>query len=92
MTLYKIYILAAALLTVNLGNLTLYLAALRGLVKILLYLFLNSGLDLEISVAKTLLLKASVRHVPNSRYESGQQHSSGRSLTAIIAREEDSIY
>jgi replicative DNA helicase Mcm len=68
----------------------------------LLLLEANTGADIENrernrihaalvgppGVAKTLLLKASVRHVPNSRYESGQ-HSSGRSLTAIIAREED---
>lgn len=39
-------------------------------------------------LAKTKLLKASVRHVPNSRYESGQ-HSSGKSLTAMVAREDE---
>ena len=40
-------------------------------------------------LAKTTLLREIVKIVPNSRLESGQS-SSGKSLTAIVAREEDS--
>lgn len=39
-------------------------------------------------IAKTLLLQAAVKHVPRSRYESGQ-HSTGKSLTAIIEKEQE---
>jgi DNA replicative helicase MCM subunit Mcm2 (Cdc46/Mcm family) len=39
-------------------------------------------------IAKTFILKSSVRHVPKSRFESGQ-HSTGKSLTAIIEKEQD---
>jgi replicative DNA helicase Mcm len=39
-------------------------------------------------ISKTMILKSSVRHVPNSRFESGQ-HATGKSLTAIIAREDE---
>jgi replicative DNA helicase Mcm len=39
-------------------------------------------------LAKSTLLRKAVKLVPNSRYESGQ-NSSGKILTAIVAREDD---
>jgi DNA replicative helicase MCM subunit Mcm2 (Cdc46/Mcm family) len=45
----------------------------------------------EVGLAKSLLLKRGAGLVPNSRYESGQ-NSSGKSLTAIVAKEDDVGY
>jgi replicative DNA helicase Mcm len=42
-------------------------------------------------LAKTKLLREAVKLVPNSRFESGQS-SSGKSLTAIVVREEESYF
>ncbi len=50
---------------------------------------INGGLFGPPGLAKTMLLKASVRHVPNSQYESGQS-STGLSLTAMVQKEDDS--
>jgi len=40
-------------------------------------------------LAKSKLLKSVTRLVPNSRYESGGRNSSGKSLTAIVVKEEE---
>ena len=40
-------------------------------------------------LAKSKLLKSVTRLIPNSRYESGGRNSSGKSLTAIVAKEEE---
>jgi DNA replicative helicase MCM subunit Mcm2 (Cdc46/Mcm family) len=42
-----------------------------------------------LGLAKTAMLKAAVRLVPNSRYESAGGNASGRSLTAIVTKEEE---
>jgi DNA replicative helicase MCM subunit Mcm2 (Cdc46/Mcm family) len=51
----------------------------------------NTLLIGEVGLAKSLLLKRGAELVPNSRYESGQ-NSSGKSLTAIVAKEDDVGY
>lgn len=50
---------------------------------------LNAFLVGDPGNAKTILVKEAIELVPNSRYESGQ-NSSGKSLTAIISKEEES--
>jgi replicative DNA helicase Mcm len=49
---------------------------------------INAMLVGPAGLAKTKILRATVKLVPNSRYESGQ-HSSGKSLTAMIAKEDE---
>jgi DNA replicative helicase MCM subunit Mcm2 (Cdc46/Mcm family) len=50
---------------------------------------LNALLVGDPGLAKSELLREAVKLVPNSRYESGQ-NSSGRSLTAIVSKEDES--
>jgi replicative DNA helicase Mcm len=40
-------------------------------------------------LAKSKLLRSITRLIPNSRYESGGRNSSGKSLTAIVAKEDE---
>lgn len=50
---------------------------------------INSLLIGEPGLGKSKLLKSVISLVPKSRYESGAKFSSGKSLTAIVAKEED---
>lgn len=43
----------------------------------------------ESGLAKSRLLKSVTKLVPNSKYESGGHNSSGKSLTAIVSKEEE---
>jgi replicative DNA helicase Mcm len=49
---------------------------------------INTVLVGDPGTAKSLLLRNAVKIVPNSRFESGQ-NSSGKSLTAIVSKEDD---
>ncbi len=50
---------------------------------------INSLLIGGSGLAKSRLLKSVTRLIPNSRYESGGRNSSGKSLTAIVSKEDE---
>ena len=61
----------------------------KGAAKYMMRNRINAGLFGPPGRGKSMLLRASVRHVNNSRYESGQ-NSSGLSLTAMVQKDDDS--